>query len=1286
MEEFTFTAADLGETALQEATLQEAYIKALDEVVRAAKPDDQGFTSITNIQSGVAALGKFDKEMISLFEWALMVQFVGADEPELYLVDASRFFEGVCAAVLEEEEGRGAVTMEDLASTNKEALDLVCEDLVKMIADEARSEDGTLDYSKPFKLFDENGDGCIPIDEFRRMLYRLNVDSLLREGQVMELMNRFDTDRTGVITIREFIAFATKETWGDDYAGVGYDFDQRRTMGASSHFGATGASFNSMALGFELEGPLAGTMFSRRSSTGNAYSDELAVTIAEKLRRAFPGQRQQAAAELEECLTAVDCNRTGNLSPGMVMIALRRAGLEPTSMKPVSYGHLSDVLPPLVETAMRNKMVAHGLARLELARIFVSVCIWGIGIEITFHPAHLLALLRLSVATCPDRTTLIAQVKSRDATTGNTTYSYKLGKASVFRKMDTNRGGVLSAKEFVLGLLKLGIGKDLKEKEVRRIFRAFDRSVNGSVNYREFCDFLLHGTLVGGPQASLGRDCADSWDDMSLCDTYETLMAMQSSAGIYPGYLLSRLSLSDGSDELFESHDPNAELYRKVAKALAEFAPSDSKKRKISAWFQNKSFGEGEVKESHFRDFLRKAGVDGTLSSREMTKLVDLLDPKGKGIVDYKKFLHKVLEKHCPKGKDPHKDITPLLHRIQEATALSSSQGKPYHALFRLSDSSSSGLVNLSSFSHTLKMLGAQLAEPEVQIIADSLGSRADGMVDYEELYRVLLRTPPPLHLQRRPFNTRYSGGGALQWPPLAAVPGSTFNFYNNLASSGNRLGAGNEEVAARIRQASQLICVIEKIQLWGPSFSLVKQFEFHDPRNKGFVTPEDFSMVMEQLGVHMSSLELQRLLSAFDRHSEGALDYMDFCSCVLFDTRDMDMLAHKLNARISDLHRHGIDVRSAFEMFDLSKTGFLNRKDFREALKKLQLPVTEHQLQSIQTKFAQIGDPDAISYEDFMSFISSSLPIMTMEAGIAMKDGGFAVNGSGFDGLRGNHTGSPILSKSNINAWYQQSADASQQRDFQQLHKSLRHFRHQRDLEMRAALDRSSSSATGGISQADYDQDQTHTLNLDEVHMGGAAGACGRRDWSRSKPNMGETETSRALQRQGFGPRSPTSPSNNGAGVWGSHTPLERKGSLSFAKSISNPHDWMCPVCFFAENKQERKLCAICSAPNPGAKTSQVLQACANCTFSNSSHSTSCDMCGEPLPFGRVFARQKQKPAQPAGGRRQPGARARDPERTGWDIDEDEWSVDEGCIPSKSVRLSGSPHARPRRKETYAQ
>lgn len=54
-----------------------------------------------------------------------------------------------------------------------------------------------MDYSKPFRLFDEQGLGVIPVDKFRAMLYRLHVNALLRERQVVALIDRFDVDRKG---------------------------------------------------------------------------------------------------------------------------------------------------------------------------------------------------------------------------------------------------------------------------------------------------------------------------------------------------------------------------------------------------------------------------------------------------------------------------------------------------------------------------------------------------------------------------------------------------------------------------------------------------------------------------------------------------------------------------------------------------------------------------------------------------------------------------------------------------------------------------------------------------------------------------------------------------------------------------------------------------------------------------------------------------------------------------------------------------------------------------------
>ena len=38
-------------------------------------------------------------------------------------------------------------------------------------------------------------------------------------------------------------------------------------------------------------------------------------------------------------------------------------------------------------------------------------------------------------------------------------------------------------------------------------------------------------------------------------------------------------------------------------------------------------------------------------------------------------------------------------------------------------------------------------------------------------------------------------------------------------------------------------------------------------------------------------------------------------------------------------------------------------------------IPVTEHQLQSLCSRFGRLGDPDSVSYEDLFFFAQSAMP-----------------------------------------------------------------------------------------------------------------------------------------------------------------------------------------------------------------------------------------------------------------------------------------------------------------------
>lgn len=86
--------------------------------------------------------------------------------------------------------------------------------------------------------------------------------------------------------------------------------------------------------------------------------------------------------------------------------------------------------------------------------------------------------------------------------------------------------------------------------------------------------------------------------------------------------------------------------------------------------------------------------------------------------------------------------VAPLLKRIFDGINLSAVKGRPYHSLFSLSDEMQTGVVTREAFEHTLTMMGCPLAKEEVQTVLDLLSPRKDKLVDYEELYHLILRTP----------------------------------------------------------------------------------------------------------------------------------------------------------------------------------------------------------------------------------------------------------------------------------------------------------------------------------------------------------------------------------------------------------------------------------------------------------------------------------------------------------------------------------------------------------------
>ena len=77
------------------------------------------------------------------------------------------------------------------------------------------------------------------------------------------------------------------------------------------------------------------------------------------------------------------------------------------------------------------------------------------------------------------------------------------------------------------------------------------------------------------------------------------------------------------------------------------------------------------------------------------------------------------------------------------------------------------------------------------------------------------------------------------------------------------------------------------------------------------------------------------------------------------------------------------MDPRAAFEVFDCEPgrngvpggadaTGFVSRREFREAARTLGIPLTEAELYAVMQRFACVGDADRVGYNDVLRFVRS--------------------------------------------------------------------------------------------------------------------------------------------------------------------------------------------------------------------------------------------------------------------------------------------------------------------------
>ena len=185
-------------------------------------------------------------------------------------------------------------------------------------------------------------------------------------------------------------------------------------------------------------------------------------------------------------------------------------------------------------------------------------------------------------------------------------------------------------------------------------------------------------------------------------------------------------------------------------------------------------------------------------------------------------------------------------------------------------------------------------------------------------------------------------------------------------------------DLMRRIRGAVQ-----SSSTLYGAAhYSLRRNFETaYDPGMRGFVSIYDVQSVLNQLGVALTAVDLQLLRSRFDRTGNGSFDYVGLCSLVEGEpqTTNVNDFVNKIVTTLTNERRKGTDVRFVFVMHDTRDSGFVSILQFHEAIRQLGIPLTEAQIQALCSRFAQAGNPNMISYEEFLEFVGrAAQPLMS--------------------------------------------------------------------------------------------------------------------------------------------------------------------------------------------------------------------------------------------------------------------------------------------------------------------
>lgn len=544
-----------------------------------------------------------------------------------------------------------------------------------------------------------------------------------------------------------------------------------------------------------------------------------------------------------------------------------------------------------------------------------------------------------------------------------------------FIHFDDKKLGWFNARQLQEGLRMLRI--QLNEEKTQLVFEAMDMNNDGRVDFNDFTEFFN------------GRDLDDENDSSS-----------------------SRKSRSSGGNVFAKIRNAIRDQWRRGKDYRRSFEDED-----VS--------GDGFLSATKFKQALLDLGA--SLSSDDVRKVIRRFDPSNNGEVNYVSFLREMSpsRRHSTTSDNDSWLVADKLRAMirQRARLKDGNLRDPFKHFARSKTS-----FDISDFKVGLSKLSLDLNRRAVEDLFQMIDINRNGKIRFSEFSMFVTGSRyTDAEDKLRALITRM----ADKWDDGRAMKKAFENFDRNdkgyitasdfrdaLRSSGYgdlskreaedlviRFDNNGDDrvswrefvrfVEDRMRLHSDISDVINRIKkkLMRASRGENPWRIFHemDRDGNGVLDKLEFGKGLKDLGVNLTSRELDKVMDYFDYNRSGYIGYANFADAVegrhpgsssssyssssynsnnrrrsVSLTRVMDRLTVMVKERARDGR---FDYRRPFQHFDVSNRGKISRRDFQDGLKKLDFDLTRSDVDELLEYFDTEGD-GKISFEEFCDVI----------------------------------------------------------------------------------------------------------------------------------------------------------------------------------------------------------------------------------------------------------------------------------------------------------------------------